>query len=194
MGACRDCGMLFWATVATIGRLYFRFRRRVCVLTYIPCFIAFGTSIKACSTAAYSFPSTSQCLIHILYPQSQLSAQPTTYTMVSLRSFITASIAVSAVLAIPTHTNIQRDVAADLNHQLVGEPTALGRFKLLNSSVNNFIFDFVAARDAAVPGPDGTVVLATAGNYPAAVGNGVAMGVGESSIARARLCFWNSTD
>jgi len=114
-----------------------------------------------------------------------IPVQPTASTMFSLRSIVVAAIAVSAVLAAPTHTNVQRAVADDLNHQLVGEPTALGRFKLLNSSVNNFIFDFVAAsRDAsATPGPDGTVVLATAGNYPAAVGNGVAMGVGMLRIA-----------
>jgi len=155
----------------------------VCLLTCSLFFIAFTMGIKAGDTATYSFPSTSQCLIHIR--SSQLSsAQSTAYKMISLRSIVVASVAVSAVLAIPTHTNVQRAVADDLNHQLVGEPTALGRFKLLNSSVNNFIFDFVAARDAATPGPDGTVVLGTAGNFPAAVGNGVAMGVGESSVGQ----------
>jgi hypothetical protein len=66
----------------------------------------------------------------------------------------------------------------DLSHQLVDQPTALDRFKLLNTSSNNFVFNFLD--NANVPeGPDGKVVLATAGNFPYLIGAGVAMGVGE---------------
>ena len=112
--------------------------------------------------------------------------------MFSLRSIVVAAIAVSAVLAAPTHTNVQRAVEADLSHQLVGEPTALGRFKLLNSTVNNFIFDFIAARDAqqSSAGKDGSVILGTAGTFPAAIGNGVAMGVGELNNCESLLLYW----
>ena len=154
---------------------------KLCLLTSIRCFIAVATGIKACRTSTYSFPSTSSVLLTVA---ALSSAQPTACTMFSLRSIVAVSIAVSAALAAPTHTNVQRAIEGDLSHQLVGEPTALGRFKLLNSSINNFIFDFVAARDEETPGPDGSVVLANAGVYPAAVGNGVTMGVGESGIAR----------
>jgi hypothetical protein len=66
----------------------------------------------------------------------------------------------------------------DLSHQLVEQPTALDRFNLLNASTNNFVFNFLA-HDGTPDGPNGRVVLATAGTFPATIGNGVSMGVGE---------------
>ncbi|EIN08817.1 RmlC-like cupin [Punctularia strigosozonata HHB-11173 SS5] len=65
----------------------------------------------------------------------------------------------------------------DLSRQLIDQPTALDRFMLLNTSVNNFIFNFFD-NSSTTPGPDGSIVLATAENFPSTVGNGVAMGVG----------------
>jgi hypothetical protein len=74
-------------------------------------------------------------------------------------------------------TSCNASCGLDLSHQLVEQPTALDRFKLLNASINNFVFDFLD--QPGVPdGPNGKVMIATAGNFPAAIGNGVAMGVG----------------
>ncbi|EIN08820.1 RmlC-like cupin [Punctularia strigosozonata HHB-11173 SS5] len=89
--------------------------------------------------------------------------------------------ALTAPLTSPPRSFFTRSCNAtcglDLSHQLVDQPTALDRFKLLNTSSNNFVFNFFD--NANVPeGPDGKVVLATAGNFPSAIGNGVAMGVG----------------
>ncbi|EJD50746.1 RmlC-like cupin [Auricularia subglabra TFB-10046 SS5] len=75
--------------------------------------------------------------------------------------------------------NLHKRLVDDLSHDLVDEPTALGRFKLLNASINNFIFNFLDPNNAPSPeGEDGFIVLATAANFPATIGNNVAMGVG----------------
>ncbi|KAH7101776.1 RmlC-like cupin [Auriculariales sp. MPI-PUGE-AT-0066] len=79
----------------------------------------------------------------------------------------------------------------DLSHQLVDEPTALGRFNLLKGDANNFIFDFIKARDSATAGKDGVVVLATAGDFPLAIGNGVAMGVGFIGPCGLNVPHWH---
>ncbi|KAH7101202.1 RmlC-like cupin [Auriculariales sp. MPI-PUGE-AT-0066] len=79
----------------------------------------------------------------------------------------------------------------DLSHELKNEPTALGRFNLLKGDTNNFIFDFVKARDNAKAGKDGAVVLATAGAFPLAVGNGVAMGVGFIGPCGLNVPHWH---
>ncbi|KZV78556.1 RmlC-like cupin [Exidia glandulosa HHB12029] len=99
--------------------------------------------------------------------------------MLSLRTLVFASLAFTAgVSAIPTG-NLHKRLVNDLSHDLVDEPTALGRFKLLNQSINNFIFNFVDPNLVPSPkGKDGFVVLATAANFPATIGNNVAMGVG----------------
>jgi hypothetical protein len=109
--------------------------------------------------------------------------------MLSLHSLLLASIALSTVLAAPLTeprrsfftTSCNSTCGPDLSTQLIGQPTALDRFKLLNASTNNFIFNFLD--DPAVPqGPDGKVPLASAATFPATIGNGVAMGVGESAL------------
>jgi hypothetical protein len=95
--------------------------------------------------------------------------------------------ALAAPLAAPPESFYTRSCNAtcglDLSHQLVDAPTALDRFRLLNASVNNFVFNFLD--QSGVPeGPDGKVVLATAHSFPAAIGNGVAMGVGACHLGR----------
>lgn len=107
--------------------------------------------------------------------------------MVAVFPLVLAVGALSTVIAAPLTeprrsfftTSCNSTCGLDLSHQLVDQPTALDRFKLLNSSMNNFIFNFYT--DSNVPeGPDGRVPLASAANFPATIGNGVAMGVGES--------------
>lgn len=102
--------------------------------------------------------------------------------MLSVRPIVFTAVAfMVGVSAMPTG-NLHKRLVDDLSHDLVDEPTALGRFKLLNASINNFIFNFLDPALAPNPhGKDGFIVLATAGNFPALVGNGVAMGVGEPS-------------
>jgi hypothetical protein len=103
------------------------------------------------------------------------------------RSIVLASTALSAVLAAPLTeprqsfftTSCNSTCGPDLSHQLVDQPTALDRFKLLNASTNNFVFNFLNASVPGGPGPDGKIPLASAANFPATIGNGVAMGVGE---------------
>ncbi|KZV96996.1 RmlC-like cupin [Exidia glandulosa HHB12029] len=101
--------------------------------------------------------------------------------MLAIRTLALAAAAFTAgagVSAMPTG-NLHKRLVDDLSHDLVDEPTALGRFKLLNQSINNFIFNFLDPTLLNAPhGPDGIVVLATAASFPATIGNGVAMGVG----------------
>ncbi|KAH7100979.1 RmlC-like cupin [Auriculariales sp. MPI-PUGE-AT-0066] len=112
--------------------------------------------------------------------------------MFSLRALVAVAVAISATLAAPTaETTVVRRLVDDLSHQLVDEPTALGRFNLLKADSNNFIFDFIKARDAATPGADGVVTLATAGNFPLAIGNGVAMGVGWMGPCGLNVPHWH---
>jgi hypothetical protein len=105
--------------------------------------------------------------------------------MPSPRALLVASALLAPALAVPLAAppasfysrSCNASCGLDLSHQLVDAPTALDRFKLLNASVNNFVFDFMD--QPSVPdGPDGKVVLAIAGTFPATLGNGVAMGVG----------------
>jgi hypothetical protein len=114
--------------------------------------------------------------------------------MFPLYALALSSLALAAPLTEPRQsfftTSCNASCGLDLSHQLVDQPTALDRFKLLNTSVNNFIFNFLD-NPATPEGPDGKVVLASAANFPATVGNGVAMGVGEyiaySRVSNAQL-------
>jgi hypothetical protein len=105
--------------------------------------------------------------------------------MFTLYTLVLSSVALAAPLTEPRQsfftTSCNASCGLDLSHQLVNQPTVLDRFKLLNTSVNNFIFDFLD-NPATPEGPDGKVVLATAENFPATIGNGVAMGVGECIV------------
>ncbi|KAH7100993.1 RmlC-like cupin [Auriculariales sp. MPI-PUGE-AT-0066] len=112
--------------------------------------------------------------------------------MVSLRSLVVWATAVSAALAAPTKNTFMRRFVDDLSHQLMGEPTALGRFNLLKGDVNNFIFDFIAERrKTESDSDDGVVVLATAGNFPLAIGNGIAMGIGWMGPCGLNVPHWH---
>ncbi|KAH7090030.1 RmlC-like cupin [Auriculariales sp. MPI-PUGE-AT-0066] len=113
--------------------------------------------------------------------------------MFTLRSLIVASVAFSATLAAPAEKTpvFGKRLVDDLSHQLVDEPTSLGRFNLLKGNVNNFVFDYIKAKNAATPGPDGTVVLADAGSYPMAIGNGVTMGVGWMGPCGLNVPHWH---
>jgi hypothetical protein len=106
--------------------------------------------------------------------------------MFSLYTLALASLALSAPLTEPRRsfftTTCNGTCGPDLSHQLAEQPTALDRFKLLNASMNNFVFNFVDYTGTP-EGPDGRVVLASAANFPATIGNGVAMGVGEWGVS-----------
>ena len=82
---------------------------------------------------------------------------------------------ITAVLAL-TGSVFARAAVAELVAQLRGEPTQVDRIRALNDT--QYVFDFLKPSSGATTGAGGHIVAASSENFPAVVGNGVAMTIG----------------